>query len=185
MRFSAIIYNEEGKILSSVRNATALSMEGKTYIEADVSGDLEDHYVDNGALQQKPEKPSDFHEFDYQTKQWAINIEDAKAQRWSDLKLDREDQEFGYFIWNGWEFDADADSQVRIQTAVQSAILDDAFTTTWTLRDNTTQALTAAQLKELGKALSDHIKAAHDHGRILRSQIESATTVQELEAISW
>ena len=34
MRFSAVIYKDSGEVVSTVQNATALSMEGKTFIEA-------------------------------------------------------------------------------------------------------------------------------------------------------
>ncbi|QDP58956.1 MAG: hypothetical protein Unbinned2819contig1003_42 [Prokaryotic dsDNA virus sp.] len=185
MRFSAVIYKDSGEVVSTVQNATALSMEGKTYIEAVVDGEPEDYYVSGGELREKSERPSSAHFFNYDTAAWELNLDEAKAQAWDNLKLDRDAQEFGAFSYNAWMFDADADSQARINSAAQAAMIDDTFDAIWTLADNTTQALTATQLKELCKALSNHIKAAHDRGRIVRAQVEAATTIQELEAISW
>ena len=65
------------------------------------------------------------------------------------LQADRDAQEFGAFTYNGAQFDADADSQARINSAAQAAMIDDTFDAIWTLADNTTQALTATQLKGL------------------------------------
>ena len=185
MRFSAVIYKDNGEVVSTVQNATAVSMAGKTFIEAVVDGEPEDYYVNGGELREKGERPSNAHFFNYDTAEWELNLNEAKAQAWDNLKLDRDAQEFGAFVWNGWQFDADADSQARINSASQAAIIDDTFDAIWTLADNTTQALTATQLKEICKALGDHVKAAHDRGRIVRAQVEAATTIQELEAISW
>ena len=101
------------------------------------------------------------------------------------MKDARNSQEFGEFAWNSNTFQCDPGSQSRIQAAVQSAIIDTSFTTTWTLSDNTTQTLNATELKELGKALADHVKQCHDRGRIVRGLIDAATTEADLEAIVW
>lgn len=188
----AVIHDDDGKITilrsgreSGVRTDAEATGQGYVITEDDV--DPEQHYVrvSTDEIVSYPARPSQAHFFNYNTETWELSLEVAKSQKWDELKLDREDQEFGTFTWNGWEFDADADSQARINAAVQAAILDDTYTDTWTLADNSTQALTATQLKDAGKALADHIKAAHERGRILRQQVNNATTVEQLEAISW
>jgi hypothetical protein len=79
----------------------------------------------------------------------------------------------------------DESSQVRIQAAVQAAIIDDSVADVWTFADNSTQTLNATELKAIAKALAEHVKACHERGRMLRAQINAATTLQELEAIVW
>lgn len=188
----AVIHDDDGKItiLRSGREAGVrvdAEATGQSYVITEDEVDANQHYVrvSTDEIVAYPARPSEAHVFNYSTETWELDLALAKAQKWDDLKIDRDDQEFGEFTWNGWQFDADADSQARINAAVQAAILDDTYTATWTLADNSTQSLTATQLKEVGKALGDHIKAAHDRGRIVRSQVDAATTAQELEAISW
>ena len=55
----------------------------------------------------------------------------------------------------------------------------------WTLADNSVQTFTAADYVQIGQALANHVSGCHERGRILRQQIESATTETELEAIVW
>ena len=63
MRFSAVIYKDNGEVVSTVQNATAVSMAGKTFIEAVVDGEPEDYYVNGGELREKGERPSNAHFF--------------------------------------------------------------------------------------------------------------------------
>lgn len=185
MRFEATVYDSDGKILYVQEGATALAMQGKQYVQGAPSGDMDQFYVSDGVITAKGSQPSDAHAFDYSTGQWVFDLTKAKAQKWDEMKAERKAEEFGTFTWNNWEFQCDADSQARIQAAVQSAIIDSTFTTTWTLGDNSTQSLNATQLKSMGQALADHVKASHDRGRIVRGQIDAATTQAGLEAINW
>ena len=188
----AVIHDDDGKITilrSGRESGVRIDAEatGQPYVITEDEVDVEQHYVrvSTDEIVAYPARPSEAHVFNYSTETWELDLDIAKSQKWDELKIDRDDQEFGAFTWNGWEFDADEDSQARINAAVQAAILDDTYTATWTLADNTKQALTATQLKEVGKALGNHIKAAHDRGRIVRSLVDSATSTQDLEAISW
>lgn len=188
----AVIHDDDGKItiLRSGNEAGVRAdadASGSDYVITDEDVDADQHYVrvTTDEIVAYPKQPSEVHVFNYATETWEWDINLAKAQAWANIKLDRDDDEFGDFTWNNWVFEADADSQARITAAVQSALLDDAFTTTWTLKNNTTQSLDCEQIKQLGKALGDHIKQAHERGRIVRAQIDAATTTEELEAISW
>jgi hypothetical protein len=59
------------------------------------------------------------------------------------------------------------------------------MTLDWTLADNTVQTFTATEYVQIGQALANHVSQCHERGRILRQQIQSATTEAELEAIVW
>jgi hypothetical protein len=76
-------------------------------------------------------------------------------------------------------------SQRRIQGAVQLSAIDDTLTLDWTLADNSVQTFTAADYIQIGQALAVHVSQCHERGRILRQEIEAATTLEDLEAIVW
>ena len=185
MRFVAVIHNEEGRILSQQSNATELALEGKQYVQHEIVGNLDDFYVANGEVLPKGEKPSQGHVFNYSTGQWELDIELARSEKWEAIKAERQMRELSTFEWNTHAFQCDEASQMRIQAAVQAAIIDDGLNMVWTLADNSTQTFNATELKQIGKALSDHVKECHDRGRILRAQIDAATTEEDLEAIVW
>ena len=136
-----------------------------------------------------PPQPSPAHEWNWATKQWAYDIEEGRAQAWSRIKSARESVEFGAFVWDGHTFDGDSESQRRIQGAAQLATLAQAtgqpFSIDWTLADNTQVTLTAAEMIGVGVALGQHVNGAHGIARTLRTQIDAATTPEELEAIQW
>lgn len=134
-----------------------------------------------------PPSPSPAHTFDYTTKQWVDprTLSDLQAAKWAQIKRDRDEAEFGGFTWDGSPFDSDAISQSRIQGAVQLAAMAPGFTIDWTLANNSVRNLSAADLANVGAALGMHVATQHAKARLLRSQIEAATTAAELGAVVW
>ena len=124
--------------------------------------------------------PTHNHTFDYTTKQWIDprTLDEIKAQKWAEIKSQRDQIEFGGFEFDGGIYDSDQVSQGRIMGAA-AAGLDQI----WTLRDNTTVNLTASQLQQLYAALQAHIASVHERGRIARLAIESAEIKEEVEAV--
>ncbi len=117
------------------------------------------------------------------------NLQSAKTRRWAAIKSRRTAEEYAGFMWNGWKFDSDPMSQSRVQGAVilamQAAAAGEDFSVTWTLFDNSTQALTGVQMLAVGGALAQHVMTLHATAQWLRAQIEAATTVAEVAAIVW
>lgn len=113
------------------------------------------------------------------------SLEMVGAQVWAQIKAAREAAEFGGFSWDGSVFDSDAMSQSRIQGAVLLASMAPAFSVDWTLADNTTRTLSAADLAQVGAALGQHVQACHSTARDLRQQVSLASTVEQLLALSW
>lgn len=193
-RGTALIYSETGEIIG-VRSGAIANIQididrnngrGIFVESSDVPEDTDAYYVSNdGVLTPKGAKPSEGHVFNYATEQWELDVELARCKKWRAIKLARKAQELSTFEWNTHTFQCDEASQMRIQSAVQAAILDESLSMVWTLADNTTQTFNATELKQIGKALSDHVKQCHDRGRILRAQIDAATTQEELEAVVW
>ena len=144
-------------------------------------------YVVDGTLVALPPKPSEHHRFSYTTKQWEDprSIDDLRAEKWRNIKFNRDQAERGGFTWDGSKFDSDQTSQQRIAVAVQMAQMNPAFTTVWTLADNTRRTLNAKEFFEVGRALGAHVSGIFTHAQALREQIEQACTAQEVEAIHW
>lgn len=125
--------------------------------------------------------------FHYVTKQWVDPrpLSKLKTDQWELIKKARNDAEFGGFLWDGSWFDSDAISQQRIQGMVQIANLDPAMTMNWTLADNSVRTLNSEQGISLGLALAAHVNAQHVKARILREEIDSATSAEQVAAVVW
>ena len=124
--------------------------------------------------------PTDNHTFDYSFKQWrdTRSLDDLKAQKWTEIKSERDSLEFGGFEFEGNIYDSDQVSQGRIMGAAVAGI-----DQTWTLADNTTVELSASQLQQLYAALQAHIASVHERGRIARQLIFDAETKEQVEAV--
>jgi len=183
--FSAIIYDANGRILSSRSNAQESELVGQTYIKGDVLGDLEDFYVKDSAIVAKPTQPSAAHTFDYSTKAWTLDLSLAKAQAWARIKSDRNLAEFGTFTWDSNTFQCDAQSQQRILNTVQRARANLSFSSDWTLADNSSKTFSGADYINIGVAMSQHIDDCHKKARGYRADIDAATTEEQVDAVQW
>ena len=128
-----------------------------------------------------PTQPSPHFIFDYEVKQWIDprSLDEIKAQKWTEIKSERDSLEFGGFEFEGNIYDSDQVSQGRIMGASSSGI-----DQTWTLADNTTAELSASQLQQLYAALQAHIASVHERGRIARQLIYEAETKEQVEEIN-
>ena len=136
-------------------------------------------YYQDGWVEMPPQ-PSPYHSFDFVEKQWIDprSLDEVKAQKWDDIKLQRDQFEFSGFEFEGNIYDSDQVSQGRIMGAAAAEV-----DQTWTLADNTTVELTALQLQQLYAALQAHVASIHERGRIARLSISEAETKEEVEAI--
>ena len=118
--------------------------------------------------------------FDYIIKQWIDprTLDEIKAQKWAEIKSQRDQLEFGGFEFEGNIYDSDQVSQGRILGAASTGV-----DQIWTLADNTKVELSASQLQQLYAALQSHIASVHERGRIARQAIYDAETKEEVEAV--
>lgn len=125
--------------------------------------------------------PSPQHVFDYEIKQWIDPraLEEIKAQKWAEIKQQRDHLEFGGFEFEGNIYDSDQISQGRILGAASAGL-----SQVWTLADNTTVNLTADRLVQIYQALQTHTASVHQRGRIAREVIMSATTKEDVESVT-
>lgn len=138
-------------------------------------------YHIGGEWQYLPPCPGEGYVFDYADRHWVDprSIEDIKAQKWAEIKSQRNQLEVGGFEFEGGIYDSDQVSQGRIMGAAMAGA-----DQTWTLANNSTVNLTASQLQQLYAALQEHISSIHERSRIAREKIENAQTVAEVEAVT-
>lgn len=125
--------------------------------------------------------PTPNHTFDYVIKEWVDlrTLDEIKAQKWAEIKSQRDQLEFGGFEFDGDIYDSDQVSQGRILGASIAGV-----DQVWTLADNSTRSLSASQLQQLYAALQTHTALVHERGRIAREAIMSATTKEDVEAVT-
>lgn len=179
------LLNLDGSIIGTVSGSAemvGLNTPTSTIYVDDIEPSLPTDYWDFNLQQfiSIGEPPSPHHIFDYHTKHWIDprELDEIKAQKWTEIKSERDRLEFGGFEFEGNVYDSDQVSQGRILGAATTGI-----DQTWTLADNTTAELTALQLQQLYAALQTHIAGAHERGRIARQLIFEAETKEQVEAI--
>lgn len=149
------------------------------------------HYVDNGAVVPFPPRPSLNHDFDYTTKQWfdPRPLTELQALKWGSVKAAREEALVAPLTTPFGVFDADAASQKSITDAVLMlqtlASLGQPTTIDFTLADNTVVTLNGADMVMVGLALGQRTQQVHATARALRAAIETSTSIEELDLISW
>lgn len=178
------LLNSDGSIQKAI-NASVDILElntpnGTNYVDTDDIVDLSD-YWDGSGFVSVGEPPSQSHYFDYALKQWVDprSLDDIKAQKWAEIKSQRDQLEFGGFEFEGGVFDSDQVSQGRILGAATAGI-----DQVWTLKNNATVLLTAAQLQQLYQALQLHIAEVHARGRAARQAIYEAGTREKVDAVT-
>ena len=189
---TAAIYETDGRI-TTVRIGDEVSVKidaeasGKDYILTDVDVDFERHYVDVSTkeIKEYPEQPREDYVFDFSSKNWGFGLALSKKSKWREIKQSRDTQEYGGFTYDSNIFDSNEVAQQRIQNAMLLATQDSSVTMDWTLANNNTVSLNAAQIIELGKALAHHVNTAHKKAQTLRVQVNAASSKSDIDAISW
>lgn len=179
-----VFLSKHGEIVSSVTGDLTLIVlntpADAKYVDIDEVVSLSD-YWSGSKFVSIGEPPSPHHTFDYTTKQWIDPrlLYEIKAQKWAEIKSQRDRLEFGGFEFDGGIYDSDQVSQTRIMGAAAAGM-----DQVWTLADNTTTYLAANELVQLYQALQMHIATTHQRGRAAREAIMSATTKDDVDAVT-
>lgn len=113
-------------------------------------------------------------------------LDQARKQKWTEIKRARDAAEEADFTIGGYTFDADRRSQAAIAAAVQDMTLQGGpASVSWTLADDTTITVTANQMKAVLRGIRAHVQTQRDKAAVLRDAILAATTVAEVDALSW
>lgn len=145
-------------------------------------------YILDGQRIVIPDRPSLAHEWDWSSKAWVVSLAFAKVLKWEAVKSWRDSRVFAAFTWNGWTFDADERSRARISEAGLEALMIAAQgefqSYDWVLADNTTATLSEQQMLLMSRALRTRTSQLHLAANARRQQIDAATTVAQVEAIT-
>lgn len=143
-------------------------------------------------LPAKPAAPSPWHVWDKDQWAWVETPEavtDARAAARERINVARNAAEREPFAAFGKTFDADDKAIQRILGAAQAAVvakqLGQPLSIEWTCADNTTLAMDADMLVEIPVILAQAADALHQRARSLKAQIDAATTLAEIEAVTW
>jgi hypothetical protein len=71
------------------------------------------------------------------------------------------------------------------QLALMAKLAGNPFSVDWTLADNSTVTLDADQMIAAAAAVAAHVDAMQQRGRALKSRIDDAGTLAEIEAVVW
>jgi hypothetical protein len=114
------------------------------------------------------------------------NMEQARADQWEAIKAARTAAIAAPITVDGNTYDADQDSQTKIAGAVQIATISgSAFEIDWTLENNSVVTLSGPQIIAVGLALAHRSSLIYGQARLLRAQIDAATTTEEVKSITW
>ncbi len=148
-----------------------------------IAREIQPLLTDKGFYEQQWEVVDKFQDLTTKSNLESIELANYKQELKQIVVKKREDNEMAGFTYNGKEYDSDLKAIIRISNAAQVAVTNPNFSVFWTAKDNTESLLTGAELIELQAALVAHISIIHINSRTLKQQIDSASTLAELELI--
>ena len=114
------------------------------------------------------------------------DLDTVKAAKIAQLKRIRDTKELEPVEFDGSSFDFDSKSYERITAAIYALDLQGASATiNWTLADNTTRKVTAANLRGVIAAAAVRSDALHTQYREMKAMVMVAQTAEEVEKITW
>jgi hypothetical protein len=119
--------------------------------------------------------------FDAQLTEFGADVDGAKDFLRDHYASKRYDFEVGGISWNGLDVRTDRFTVERIYQARFLAKEDAAFTTDWKLGNGTFLTIDAP----LSDAVTAHLKEAFTKEKAANVSIDAATTLAELQAITW
>lgn len=164
-----------------------LYLQGDHIVSSEADGDL--HYVFEGALVALPLKPSRKHVWQGPTLGWVDprSLAEIKESKWGLIKAERDLRMAGTFEHNSHVYDVDPVNIAGASVDAREAIIANETTweQSWVLSNNTVITLTATEMIALGRAAKTHVSVLWGTSQYLRGLIEAATTVEDVEAITW
>lgn len=150
------------------------------------------HYIYEGQLLAKPIRPSIYHIFDYTTKTWIDprTLEDVKTIRKQYINEERLKANQAYFVFAGKQIAADPLSRSDIDATngyvSLMGTLPDPWAGGWKTLDNTYVAIPNVDVWKLFySSMVTQGTTNFIHAQDLKQQIDAATTIPEVEAVTW
>lgn len=195
------VYAESGKIISTGDYIDGLVDDplghlGELVIVSDSPIDAELQYVSAGALHAFPEQPSPAHTWDWSSLSWSENLSVAKTTASAAISAICKSTILAGFessaLGAGHHYPAKTTDQQNLASSVLASLLPGLpadWTTPfwcadsageWEFRPHTT-----AQIQQVGQDAKAAILWAMGKNELLQAAIAAATTIEELEAITW
>lgn len=155
-------------------------------IEIDTIPDSYETWWNGSVWVQKPVKPSDSYEWDPVAKIWVDTrtLGEYKKEKWQGVKQLRSAEICNTVAVGSLVFDATPEAQTNILAAIQIAeLIGPSWEAEWTLADNSTATVNREILIAAALAIAEQTAAAFAKARILREQIETATSIAEIATI--
>ena len=148
-------------------------------------------YFSGDSLHVLPDRPNPYEEWDWVSHSWMDlrTLDVAKAQKWSEMKVARDNAMRSDLSTPFGSFDANAPAQKSITDAVllvqTLASIGESVDIGFTLADNSSITLTTTQMVQVGLLLGQRTQQVYSQGRILRDAINAATDLVTVQAITW
>ena len=114
------------------------------------------------------------------------SLDEAKEAKINELKSIRDFKEMEPVLYAEHKFDFDSKSYERITAAIYALDMQGATSTiNWTLADNGSTPVTANDLRGVIAAAAVRSDALHTAYRALKSQVQAAETVDDVNDIVW
>ena len=119
---------------------------------------------------------------------WVVRValptlDELRARKLMELAALRWERETGGTTFNGMPVATDAVSQTKYIGAVVGAQIDPNAVINWKMADGTFVTLDAAAITAVAMVVRAHVQACFDREAELKTQIEAATTAEELAAL--
>jgi hypothetical protein len=120
-------------------------------------------------------------------------LDEEKAKKRAEINAAKDEAEAATpFIYLNKPFDYDALSRERLNVAIQLAqslkiagVAGTQKVTDWKLADNTLFELTVDMLCNMPQAFAVKSAELHQQAWLLKSQVDEATTLEQIDAITW
>lgn len=112
-------------------------------------------------------------------------LEEMKAAKIAELKVQRDEAEVEPINYQGYSFDYDSKARDRISAAIIALELQgEGAAIEWTTADNADTPVTANDLKMIIAAVAVRSNKLHTAYRVAKEKVEAATTVAEVDAVT-
>lgn len=113
------------------------------------------------------------------------DLEMARVRRWAAIKATRQALDDAPVTHGEFEVDANASSRSDIMGAIMAMQLNGQTTRPWRCSDNVMRTLTLDDLVAIGTAIADRRQQLIEISDALWQQLQAATEVAEVEAVTW
>lgn len=133
----------------------------------------------------RPARPSPLAEWDYVARVWgAGNLTARREAQWAVILAANIEADAQNLTWSTHEFQVDTVSRERLREALLDSMLATAagetWSIVWTLADNGTVTLSAADIAAVHRALAARTDANHQHAQSKRSLINTSTSPEDI-----